>query len=110
VEPPEYNEILKKIDELPEHWNGEDKIHFNIITHRDEATWISSRIFEDVDRNLVSVKIDAKSSKYSIELDVVLTVIGGTVATKTIDLFLEELKNYLKAKWQKRQRKKLRRR
>ena len=107
MKPPEYDDILRKIEEIPEKWNGRDKkINLKIIAYREDATWISSRIFEEVDRNLISVKIEAKSSEYSIELDVILIVVGGIVAKKSIDILLEELRDYLKRKWRIKQRRK----
>jgi hypothetical protein len=108
VNPPEYDDILAKIERLPEKWNNHDnkEIKLNIVVHREEADWVLSRIFVEVDRNLVSATIKAKSSEYSIELDVILTVIGGLVAKKSIDILLDELKDYLKKKWKIHKRKK----
>jgi hypothetical protein len=107
LKPPEYDEVIRQIDKIPEKWNSKNKkINFKIIAYRDDATWVSSRIYEEVDRNLISVEIQAKSSEYSIELDVTLIVVGGIVAKKSIDMLLEELRDYLKRKWRMKQRRK----
>ncbi len=101
----EYNDIIKQIDEIPEKWNGDNEhINFKIIMYRDDATWISSKIYEEVDRNFISAKIQAKSSAHSIELNVMLIIVGGAVVKKSVDILLEELRDYLKRKWRMRRK------
>lgn len=105
MNPPEYDDVLRMIEKIPKKWNDDGKISFKIITYREDATWIASKIFEEVDRNLISAKIEAESSEYSIELDVMLIVVGGLVAKKSIDMMLEELRDHLKKKWNAKRRK-----
>lgn len=106
VKPPEYDDIIWQIDQIPKGWNHNEPIRFTITAYRQDAAWISSRIFEEVDRNLISTTIQAKSSKYSVELDVTIIVLIGIAGKKAIELLLEELRDYLKRKWGTRQRRK----
>lgn len=107
LKPPEYDDIIKQIEEIPEKWDTNNKkINFKIIAFKDDATWVSSRVYEEVDRNLISAKIQAKSSEHSLELEVALIVVGGVVAKKSVDILLEELRDYLKRKWRIKQRRK----
>ena len=105
MDPPECNHPnCNSIDVALEEWNGRQKeIYFHMIVHRKDATWVSSRIFEDVDRNLISAKIEVISSKHSVDMDVILSI-AESVGKKTIDLLLEELRNYLHKKYRNRSR------
>ena len=105
MNPPEYDDILEKIDKLSEQWNGTDKnINLQLTLHNDEAAWFSKRIFEDVDRGLISATIGAKPSKYSIDLDVTLSILVIATAKKTISLLLEESRDYLNRRYRIKQR------
>lgn len=107
MNPVEYDDILEMIEKIPKEWYKDyKKISFKIITYRKDASWVSSRIFEEVDRNLISAEIKAKSSRYSIELDILMTVIAGLAAKKAVDILLEELRDYLRRKWINKQRQK----
>ncbi len=102
MDPPEYDDG-KKIDDIPEKLDkSQNKIQFSITVSRHDARWISSRIYEDVDRGLISTEIRAKSSEHSIDMEIVLEVVYA-IAKKAIELLLIELKEYLKRKWTYRQ-------
>ena len=100
MKPTEYDDILRMIEDIPKEWNkgDKDKINFKIIAHREDANWVLSRIFEEVDRNLISANIQARSSKYSLEIDIGLAIIGAPVTAVAVNILLEELRDYLKKK------------
>ena len=107
MKPLKYDDILKKIDKLPDKWNEiDEKINLQITVHQNEASWVLKKIFDNVDRGLIHATIKAKPSKYSIELEIIIYGIIGIIAAKSINLFLEELKNYLKKQWKIKQRNK----
>ena len=107
MDPPDYDNFdYVKIKEIPEKWNQDQReITFKVTVHRNDATWVSSRIFEDVDRDLISAKIVVKSSKHSVDMDITLLIVGA-VGKKAIELLLTEIKDYLKNKWKGRQKRK----
>jgi len=95
VNPPEYDDvILKKLDELPEKWNRmHNEITLEMIVEREEANWITSRIYEDISRGLISTKIHAKHSEHSVELTITLAVsVDLTPIITALSLLLYELK------------------
>ena len=105
MDSPEYDDSnYRKLEEIPEKCNQDQReIAFKVTVHRNDATWVSSRIFEDVDRDLISAKIEVKSSKNSVDMNIIFTAIGVIVAEKAIELLLTEIKDHLKNKWKGRQ-------
>lgn len=95
VNPPEYDDlILKKLEKLPEQWNRRhDEITLEMIVEKEDAIWVSSRIYDDVSRGLISTKIHAKHSEHSVELAITLTVsVDLTPVITALSLLLYELK------------------
>ncbi len=95
VNPPEYDDpILEKLESLPESWDRNKKeITLKITVHRDDATQISSRIYEDVDRGLLSVNIHASHSEHSVDLTITLSVsVDLTPIITALSLLLYEMK------------------
>ncbi len=96
MKPPEYGDPdFEDRGKVPKFRAGNTKYKFKITVPRDVAEKISGRIFEDVDRGLVEVEIRARSSKYSIEMDIVLILVGGVVE-RAMELLLRELGRKLK--------------
>ena len=99
---------LKMLKGIPETWSKNEKAkRIKIIADRKDAAWVSSRIFEDVDRGLITVSMEVKKSKHSVEMEILLTPVEivGTVALGTaMSLLLVEIKNHLISKWKKRKR------
>ena len=113
VNPPEYDDlILKKLEELPEKWNRKKKeITLELIVQKEDATWISSRIYEDVSRGLISTKIHAKHSEHSVDLTVTLVVnLDVTPIIIALSLLLTELKTKMISRYLSKKRKDRRRR
>ena len=113
VNPSEYDDfILKKLYELPEKWDkNKNEITLKIIAQKEDATWISSRIYEDVSRGLISTKIHAKHSEYSVELTITLAVnVDVTTVIIALSLLLTELKTKMIRRYLSRKRRDYRRR
>jgi hypothetical protein len=53
--------VLNTLYDLPEHWIGKEmKLH--IIANRRDATWITKRVLEDVERGLINAEFAVKGS------------------------------------------------
>jgi hypothetical protein len=53
--------VLNTLHDLSEHWIGKEmKLH--IIANRRDATWITKRVLEDVERGLINAEFEVKGS------------------------------------------------
>src|SRR5919107_2124114 len=53
--------VLNTLYDLPEHWIGKEmKLH--IIANRRDATWITKRVLEDLERGLINAEFEVKGS------------------------------------------------
>src|SRR5438132_1173451 len=107
VNPPEYDDpILTKLEELPDSWDRNQKqIVLKITVHREDATWISSRIYDDVDRGLLSAHIHAHHSEHSVDLTITLSVsIDLTPIITALSLLLYEMKTKTISRYLSRKR------
>ena len=108
VSPLEYDDpILEKLENLPEHWDKKRKvITLKITAHRDDAAWISSRVYEDVDRGFLSAQILANHSKHSVDLTITLSIsVDLTPIITALSLLLYELKTKTIQRYLNRKRK-----
>ena len=97
----DYNDdVTLAIKDFPEQWNGKDKtIKFRVVTSKKVAIEILERIFEEVHRNLISAHIDAKHSKHSVHLDVVLHILAEEAISVSMGYLLADIKDRL-TKWE----------
>jgi len=102
--------VLKMLNSLPEKWKkGEKEKRIKIVADRKDAGWISTRIYEDVDRGLLSVTLKVQHFKQSVEMDILLKVTEGTVdvaLTTALTLLLIEIKKRAVERWKRRVRRK----
>ena len=98
----------KMLNGIPETWSKNEKAKkIKIITDRRDAAWVCSRIFEDVDRGLITVTMEVKKSKRSVEMEILLKggeIVGTAVLTTAMLLLLQEIKTHLISKWKKKNR------
>jgi len=97
---------LKMLKGIPETWSKNEKAkRIKIITNRKDAAWVCSRIFEDVDRGLITVTMEVKKSKRSVEMEILLKaieIVGTAVLATAMTLLLQEIKIRLISKWKKK--------
>jgi hypothetical protein len=72
-----YNDyILKVLDDLPEQWIGKEmKLH--VIADRRDASWVTRRIFEDVERGLINAQFTVKESNHLCDITFILKIADG---------------------------------
>jgi len=69
--------VLTTLYDLPEHWIGKEmKLH--IIANRRDATWITKRVLEDVERGLINTEFAVKGSDNNLcDVSFVLKISKG---------------------------------
>jgi len=98
----------KLINDPPDKWNPkwkEKKIR--IVGDRRLASSVSTRIFEDVSRELISVTFDVKHSKHSVDMEIAIRIgetIGAAVAGSAMTLLFEDIKRRVRRYWRMRSR------
>jgi hypothetical protein len=109
MKPPEYDDpILKTLEDLPEKWksNNDNKMTLNVTVDREDATWISNRIYQDVDRGLISSVINTTKSENSVDLAITLNVnIDLATIIPALTLLVYELKTKTITRYLNRKRK-----
>lgn len=72
-----YNDyILNVLNDLPEQWIGKEmKLH--VIADRREASWITGRVFEDVERGLINAQFTVKESNHLCDITFILKIADG---------------------------------
>ena len=69
--------VLNTLYDLPEHWIGKEmKLH--IIANKRDATWITKRVLEDVERGLINAEFAVKGSDNNLcDVSFVLKISKG---------------------------------
>ena len=68
--------ILYVLNDLPEQWIGKEmKLH--VIADRRDAIWITGRVFEDVQRGLITAQFDVKDSDHLCDISLILKIADG---------------------------------
>lgn len=68
--------ILNVLHQLPEQWiRKEMKLH--IIADKKDATWITKRVFQDVERGLITAQFTVKESNHKCDITVILKIADG---------------------------------
>jgi hypothetical protein len=72
-----YNDyILNVLHDMPEQWIGKEmKLH--VIADRRDASWVTRRIFEDVERGLINAQFTVKESNHLCDITFVLKIADG---------------------------------
>jgi hypothetical protein len=72
-----YNDyILNVLNDLPEQWIGKEmKLH--VIADRRDASWVTRRIFEDVERGLINAQFTVKESNHLCDITFILKIADG---------------------------------
>jgi len=74
----DYNQdyVLSVLHDLPEQWVGkEQKLH--IIADKKDAIWITKRVFEDVERGLITAQFTVKESNHLCDITFILKIADG---------------------------------
>jgi hypothetical protein len=68
--------ILYVLNDLPEQWIGKEmKLH--VIADRRDAIWITRRVFEDVERGLITAQFAVKDSDHLCDISLILKIADG---------------------------------
>ena len=69
--------VLNTLYDLPEHWIGKE-MKLRIIANRRDATWITKRVLEDVERGLINAEFAVKGSDNNLcDVSFVLKISKG---------------------------------
>ena len=69
--------VLNTLYDLPEHWIGKE-MKLRIIANRRDATWITKRVLEDVERGLINAEFVVKGSDNNLcDVSFVLKISKG---------------------------------
>jgi hypothetical protein len=69
--------VLNILYDLPEHWIGKE-MKLRIIANRRDATWITKRVLEDVERGLINAEFAVKGSdNHLCDVSFVLKITKG---------------------------------
>jgi hypothetical protein len=68
--------ILDVLHDLPEQWIGKE-MKLRVIADREDSTWITRRILEDVERGLVSAQFMIKESNHLCDITIILKISDG---------------------------------
>jgi hypothetical protein len=72
-----YNDyILDVLRDLPEQWVGKE-MKLRVIADREDSTWITRRILEDIERGLVSAQFMIKESNHLCDITIILKISDG---------------------------------
>lgn len=111
----DFDDTIKRLDDLQRELEHDEKRKKpkseiklpKLVLDIREARWVSSRIYEDVERGIYSVILSAKKSPHSIELEPLLKIaegVGYTVVGSTVLFLLQEIKDHLKRNQKRRRR------
>jgi hypothetical protein len=68
--------ILNVLHQLPEQWiRKEMKLH--VIADKKDATWITKRVFQDVERGLITAQFTVKESNHKCNITFMLKIADG---------------------------------
>ena len=68
--------ILNILHQLPEQWiRKEMKLH--VIADRKDATWITKRVFQDVEKGLITAQFTVKESNHKCDITFILKIADG---------------------------------
>jgi hypothetical protein len=68
--------ILNILHLLPEQWMGKEmKLH--VIADRKDAAWITKRVFQDVERGLITAQFTVKESNHKCDIMIILKIADG---------------------------------
>jgi hypothetical protein len=69
--------VLNTLYDLPEHWIGKE-MKLRIIANRRDATWITKRVLEDVERGLINAEFEVRGSDNNLcDVSFVLKISKG---------------------------------
>jgi Bacterial Ig-like domain len=65
--------ILKHLESLPDKWDlSKNTETLHIIAEKGDAIWVTNRVFEDIDRELIETEFRVKKSEHSY--DIIMTI------------------------------------
>jgi hypothetical protein len=72
-----YNDyILNVLNDLPEQWIGKE-MKLRVIADRRDASWVTRRIFEDVERGLINAQFTVKEANHLCDITFILKIADG---------------------------------
>jgi hypothetical protein len=74
----DYNQdyVLKVLHDLPEQWIGKE-VKLHVIADKKDAARITKRVFEDVERGLITAQFTVKESNHLCDITLILKVADG---------------------------------
>ncbi len=100
----EYDRMINEIKELRNlSIENRREINLRLILSVEEASWVSRRIYEEVDRGIFTAKFDIKHSEHSVELGIALLLLAAgtaviTITKRTVNHLFDDLEDYLERK------------
>jgi len=102
----EYDRMISDIEELQTSTIRNEPIKLHLILSVEEARWVSSRIYEDVERGIFTAEFQIKQSAHSLDMGIALGVVVGaavtTIVQRSTNYLLDELKDFLTRKKKRR--------
>ena len=107
--------VLNILYDLPEHWIGKE-MKLRIIANRRDATWITKRVLEDVERGLINAEFAVNGSdNHLCDVNFVLKISKGlsefpaavTAINPVLSFLLSDIKSEAILRRRRRRRKKL---
>lgn len=90
----EHDYILNVLHDLPEQWIGKEmKLH--VIADRRDATWIIKRVFQDVERGLITAQFIAKESNHMCDITFILKIADGLASFPSAVTAINPLFSYM---------------
>ena len=92
--------ILNVLHQLPEQWMGKEMM-LHVIADRKDATWITKRVFQDVERGLITAQFTVKESNHKCDITIILKIADGlasfpsavTAINPTLSFILTDIKS-----------------
>ena len=86
--------------EGPGNWKDDQTVaRITVEADREDVTWVSGRIYEDVDRGLIVNTSTVTKGQHSILLDTtIMAAVISPVITKALDLLVSEIQKRINQK------------
>lgn len=101
----EYERMINDIQNLRNlSFEGEKGINLKLILTVEDASWVSRRIYEEIDRGIFSARFEIRHSEHSVELGITLLLVTAgstaviTITKRTCNRLFDDLEDYLDRK------------
>jgi len=98
----DWTRINNQLRALPERWpENQRELKIKLTVSKDAAVRITSRIYQDIDRDLISAEFNVKKSPHSVEMEILIRV-AEVFAIAALHLLLDEVKQRAINAWRRR--------